>query len=414
MSREAQVFGFDSTEIAEEVRTRFFDPRKIKIVTGVLGKKDSRFNPRTLNNQGFASDRMDSLRKGIAKDGLNHAILVRLDARGEPNLVAGERRIRSVLALISEDELAEKQIAAGDKNAKRVLVKNPKTGKKEPALKVYGEQGVECKITDETDEREFLRQAIQENTLHESLTDYELLLQCKKMEEAKFSRAEQAETMEVSEAWISQSHTLLSGPQCILQAMEDGKLSRTSAITFIPLVEKGEDVVQRVLKRTLDLTYASADKKEIQAQEMLQTAITEVTAAEAKLRLSQFTGNQESAKKARRAVARAGRSKEKAEKNLDEVADKKKNKKISVETIVQAAKEVEGAAENLVRPQLTKNVRVIGSEIDELLKGDGDAIKFNKKKYDRRDVAIVKGVVDWFLGLNSCEHPFEAISLADE
>jgi len=395
-----------------EERTRFIDPREIEIVTGSLGKKEARFNPRTLSNQGFSSESMLSLRTGIAKDGLNHSLLIRLDERtNKPKLVAGERRLRAISQLIDSDEAAVKQIAAGNKTISRVLVKNPKNGKMEPALKVYCEQGVECKITDEKDEREFLRQAIQENTLHEGLTDYELLLQCKKMEESKFSRAEQAATMDVSEAWISQSHSLINGPDCILQAMEREQLSRTAALTFLPVPP---DKVANVLKRAIDITYQDAEMKETEAKEELSSALDEIQKSDAELRLSQFTGNQESARKARRSVARAGRSKDRAEKKLEDVQDKKK-KKISVETITQAAKEVDGASDNLNRPQSMKQVRQLSIEIGEMLKSEEDMLENSDgDKFERRDVLIVQGVMEWMLNKNKCNHPLDAILLVDE
>ena len=115
----------------------------------------------------------------------------------------------AVLGLVEADEEAKRLIETGDTEAQRVLVKNQHNNKMEPALFVYGERGVECKVTDAVDEKESLRQAIQENTLHRwLLTDYELLLQCEKMERACIF-ADQFETMGVSEAWISQSHSLL-------------------------------------------------------------------------------------------------------------------------------------------------------------------------------------------------------------
>lgn len=397
----------------EPERCRFFDPRQIEIVTGCLGKKEARFNPRTLSNNGFSADNMDRLSNGIAKDGLNHSLLVRLDAKTKrPKLVAGERRLRVILNLIEKDEAALKLIQAGEKDVKRVMVKNPKTGKMEPALKVYGEQGVECKITEEQDEREFLRQAIQENTLHEQLTDYELLLQCEKMEKAGFSRADQAETMDVSEAWISQSHSLLNGPDCILKAMEQEKLTRTAALTFLPVPA---DKVDAVLKRAIDITYHDAEVKETEAKAELGVALEELNRGESQLRLSQFTGNQESARKARRAVARAGRNKEKAEKKLESAKGKKK-KKISVETITQAAKEVDGAGDNLHKPQSMKNIRLISTDLADLLKSTEDdeiTNPANDQAYSRRDIAIVQGVIDFVLAKNELKHPLDAILAAD-
>jgi hypothetical protein len=391
-------------------RTKYFDPRDIEIVNS---DKGARFNPRTLTNPGFSDESISSLRRGIAKDGLNHSLLIRLDERTDkPKLVAGERRLRAILQLMEADEIAKKKIASGEE-CRRVLVKNQKNGRLEPALKVYGEDGVECKITDEKDEKEFLRQAIQENTLHEALTDYELLLQCKQMQDRGFSRSEQAETMDASEAWISQSHSLLEGHNCVLRAMEKGQLTRTAALTFLNVPD---DKVELVLGRAIDLTYQEAEIKEAQAQGELDRSLDELQLGENALRLSQFTGNHESARKARKQVARAGKNKVKAEKKLV-AAKSKKKKKITVDVITKAAHEVDGAAENLNKPQSMKHARLIKSEIKEMLSLTEDDFILRPDteiEYSRRDIDIVFNVVEWFLNQNHCKHPLDAILIADQ
>jgi hypothetical protein len=399
----------------EEGNKGYFDPREIEIVQGVHGKKENRFNPRTLSNPGFGQEEMASLRKGITKDGLNHALLVWIDAdTGRPKLVAGERRLRAIRQLIEEDVSALKEIEAGNKDAKRVMVKNQRTGKIEPALKVYGEDGVECKISDATNEREFLRQAIQENTLHESLTDFEILQQCKNMEEAGFSRSEQAETLEVSEAWISQSHSLINGPDCVLKAMERQQLTRTAALTFLPV---DPDKVASVLRQAVELTYKEAEIKEAQAQGELNKAMDELQAGEAALSLSRFTGDHESEKKAKRQVSRAGKSKEKAEKKLAAAKNKKK-KKITVDTIQKAAQKVDGAAENMSGPQSMKHVRQIIAEMKDLLIENKEKEELtnpaNDNVYTTRDMRLVWNVLEWMSNRNHCKHPLDCIDLAEQ
>lgn len=395
-------------------RAVYFDPRDIEIVTGVLGKKDTRFNPRTLSNPGFSNDNMDSLRRGIAKDGLNHALLIRIDpVTNKPKLVAGERRLRAICLLVERDQEAERKIKAGDKNAKRILVKNQKNGKMETAVSVYLDQGVECKITDETDEKEFLRQAIQENTLHESLTDYELLLQCRQMEDAGFTRSDQADTMDMSEAWISQSHGLLNGPACVLTAMERGQLTRTAALTFLAIPN---EKVEEVLKRAIDITYREAEQKEAQAQGDLEKAMDEIQRNEGTLRLSQYTGDGAAERKARRQINRAGKARTAAEKKIL-TAKQKKKKKIPVEIINKAAQQVDGAAENLNKPQSMKHARLISTQIKSLLESTKEDVLVrpdSKQQYSKRDVCVVLNVIEWFLNQNHCKHPLDAILIADE
>ena len=386
--------------------TRYFDARTIETVHEVFGSKEGRFNPRTLSNPGFAPEGMERLRRGICKDGLNHSLLVRL-VDGKPKVVAGERRLRAILGLMEADEEAQKKIAAGDTTAERVMVMNQRTKKKEPALDVYGKQGVECKICDAKDEKDALRQAIVENTLHEGLTEFELLLQCEKMEKAGISRAEQAEIVDMSEAWISQSHSLLNAHHSILKYMESGKLTRTAALTFLNV---DDDKVEATLKRAIDLTYKEAEMKEIQAQAELDRAMEEIQLGEGALRISKYTGDHESARKARKQVARASRAAQKAQGKVKS-AQAKKKKTITVDTINKAAQDVD-ADVDLKRPQTMKNIRLIEGEIGDLLK-EGDVAVLtnpaNGQEYDRGDMEIVHLVLGWALNHNNLAHPLDAI-----
>ena len=145
------------------------------------------------------------------------------------------------------------------------------------------------------------------------------------MEDAGFSRSEQAETLQFSEAWISQSHSLLNGPDCVIKAMEKQQLCRTAALTFLQV---DPDKVASVLQQAVDLTYKEAEIKEAQALSELNKATDELQASEAELTVALFTGNHESQRKAKRQVSRAGKAKEKAEKKL-EVARNKKERKIT-------------------------------------------------------------------------------------
>lgn len=380
---------------------RHFDPRKIQTNNELFGAK-RRFNPRTLSNPGFAPEQMDRLRTGISKDGLNHALLVMI-LKGIPVLIAGERRLRAILGLMEADEKALKE------GGERILVKNPISRKMEPALDVFSKVGVECKIADAVNEQDALRQAIQENTLHEELTDFEMLMECDLMEKAGIPRAEQAAIIGFSEAWISQSHSLLNSHPDILKYMERGQLNRTAAITFLKVEE---DKIAPTLRRAVDLTYSEAEDKEIQAIKELEEAKEDLQRGQDELTLSNFTGNHESARKARRHVARAGGAVDKASKKV-KAAQLKKKKKISVETINKAARDV-NADGNLNRPQSMKNVRLICDEIEGLLKSSEDVVLVhpeNKKEYDRRDIEIVHNVLEWQLSRNDLEHPLDAVLL---
>lgn len=384
----------------------WLDPRQIELVKESFGKSE-RFNPRGLSNPGFGPEKMSALREGIKKDGVNHPLLVRVE-NGKNKLIAGERRLRAVLGLIDEDEDALRKIESGEK-VPRVMCWNQRTKKMEPALDAYSD--IECKIVTISDEKEYTRQSVQENTLHEPLTDYELLLQCDKLQQAGFTRAEQSDIMGMSEAWISQSHSLLAADEHLLMYMEQGKLSRTAAITFLNVPD---DKVRPVLKRAIDLTYKEAEEKENLAIHELDYAKRVLEHREKELQLSQFTGNQESSRKARRNVNKAGRDVLKADDKVKAARAKREQKKITVETINQAAKE-SNADDNLNSPVLMKQVRLHCADLEDHLAKQSDTIRHRgtRQKYNRREVTIVRGVLAFILGNKEFSHPLDAITKAD-
>lgn len=375
----------------------YINPREINFTNVIYGKK-GRFNPRTLENDGFSQEEMQRLKKGLVKDGLNHALKVYKREDGKYDLIQGERRLRCLLSLIEADERALKD------KSERVLVYNQKTHKCEPAIDVYLTQGVECKFSSYDDEKERIRQAVQENTLHARLSDFELLLQCCNMEENGFSRGEQAEALGVSDAWISQSHSLINGPKCILQAMKDGYLNRTAALTFLDVEERQ---IAPLLSRVIKQTFAKANEKEALAKEELEKAEEQLRQAESKLKIANYFGNHQSAARATKHIARTSNAVEKAKRKIEDIQNNKKE--ISVSAI---NKEAEKIGIDLNRPKTMKVVRQLEEEINEMLKNcDHKNIKKESKVFSVRDVKVIHEVIRWQLGKNCAKHPLEVLDL---
>lgn len=356
-------------------------------------------NPRRTSNPGFSEDRMTRLRESIKEEGLNHALLVRKvnDGKYKYRLIAGERRLRSIQKLREEDQIAE---SAGEE---RVLCKDQRNGKMEPAQAVY--KSVECKVSDCADDREARRLAIEENVTSENLTEYELLLQVEEMEHEKFTRAEQAKTMRISEAWISQSHSLLKCHQKILDYMREGKLTRTAALTFLPIPM---DKVEAVLDTAVNMTYKEGAHKIAEATKERQEALAEIEKSTDGLRISKFLGDCEKAKDCRRSISKAGRAAAKAEKVLRS-AEKKKNKKITVETIATAAKQVDGAGEGLKRTVSMAKTRQFYEDVKQMFQRDDLINPENGNEYDKKDVEMLVDFLGWQLGENAFRHPLEIL-----
>lgn len=378
--------------ISTSEENSYFDPDQIEIVKKV-GSKSEKMNSRTVNNPGWMPEKMDALRKGIQRDGLNHPLEIGiLDSC--PKLIAGERRLKCIQRLIKDDEKALRS------KEDRVLVWDSRLKKMLPAIDVYRKRGVQCKVSEVKDETDLIRRNIQENNLHEPLTDFEVLYRCQEMENAGISRAEQAEIFDVSEAWISQTHSLLDPTKvhpCVVEYMEKGLLLRTSAVTFISVAY---DQQEKTLMRAVQLSHG-------QAEEKIQVVEAELSAQQAELKydehivsLSKYMGTTAETKSSRRNI---DRNKQKITKNLlkiDQLNASIDDKKVSVEHVNMAAKEL-GAGDDIHRPQSNKKARKVLMKIQEALGAEDDGlVEIDGKNYDASQVRLASGILNWYLDQN--------------
>lgn len=378
----AKVSGRDGFE--------WFDPKTIRIVgDSAIKSKSAIFrNPRTYTNPGFSAEKMADLRKAIARDGLKQPLEVRIVGGDKIELVAGERRLRSILELIRT----------------KIPCYNTNTKKMEPANNVYAE--VCCRVIDAADDKDAIRQSVLENLLHEHLTDYELLLQCKRMEEVGYSRTEQAETFDKSEAWISQSHSLLNSNKRILACMEKGLLGRTQALRFLQIpIEKIDEVLDGALKENA-YQLEAREQAALQEQDAAYDAIEQ---HEAEIMAAQVKGLNSKAGEAKKKMVQAERDAAAASKKVASIRKQKGKRKISVEDIDTAAKKA-GADENLNHSQSMKVIRQVDSELERLLESHEPLINPDtEEEYNRKGIVIIKRTLDWVLNRNGMKHPLEAL-----
>lgn len=353
------------------------DPTKIKITK----------NPRTQFSLGFTPERMAELKQGIIQDGLNNPLLVFKNTDGHYELIGGERRLRSILQLIEEDNLSIKE--GGDS---RVLCRNPKTGKSEPVSEVY--KAVECRVTTCENAKEERRKRITDNTLHEPLSEFELLLQVEEMEKEGFTRAEQATTMRKSEAWISQSHSLLKSHPHLLDAIQKDKIKRTTAIKL--LTYKPEEVPE-ILNQAIKINMMETEIEEDEAFDKKEEALKKIEEHNDVLTMSQFKGDLETARVAKKEISEANRALKEADKQIENATKKKKKGVISAENIEEAAKQA-GVQEKNRRPLSPKQIREQWDNINELLKKDKIINPENGYEYDRGELEFVSDVIGCLLG----------------
>lgn len=364
----------------------WFDPREIAIVA----------NPRQQDhNPGFLPQNMKLLREDIQKYGLKQPLEVYLK-NDLPVLIAGERRLRSIL------ESLETDAKCYDRGTKTIR----------SAEEVYGE--VPCTITEIKDDKDRARAAVMENLLHEHLTDYEILLQCATLQEAGHTRAEQAHVFDKSEAWVSQSHSLLAGHPMILDAMRDGTLGRTQALKFL---DYPKDKVEVILQKAINYNRMATEEKESEIDNQLQAIYEAADAQEEALNAAQEKGDQEEIALLRRQLAEKEKEADilfKKAKKVKKATNGKTKTKPSINDIQQAAQE-EDAANGANHHVPVKVLRRITDQMTDLLESGQALINPNDDtEYSRREVRILVDAFNWFLARNNLKSPLEALTSDSE
>lgn len=360
----------------------WIDPTTIKV------KK----NPRGRTNTGFSVDEMARLRGNIKENGHKLPLEIRY-IDGVPTLIAGERRWRSIMALVAENDLCFNRV----------------TRKKEPAKQVYAT--VCCIETACENEAEAMVAAVLENMLHVPLNDYEILLHCQTLDEAGMSRQEQAERLKLSEAWVSQTFSLLNPEKCnpkVLEAMAEGVLGRTQALQFL---NYPPDKIEAILDRAIARWKHDEESKQTAAIKERDDLLAQWELNDEKLRQAEDSGDDELAAEARRAMLTVTNQVDDAAKNIEKTKKNKKSKpKPSMEQIQEAAKDedVEGTAQ---RHMPMKTLRQYSDKITAMLANPGDEFvnPTTDEPLSRREIQIVRDVCDCILSRNTLRTPLDAL-----
>lgn len=296
-------------------------------------KLDGRFNPRGLDNKGFQSPEMEKLRRSIQTQGLDSPLLVR-EVNNHYYLLAGERRLRSIKWLCD----------------KQIVCYNPLNKKQELASEIYIKHGVEVKVKHCKDELEYLRISIGENVLHEPLTEFDLLVQLQRMELAGLSREQQAETMDKSVAWVSQSHSILNSHPKIVEYMRDGRLPRTAAITFINIPK---DRIETVLTSAIEAIYNEAEQKIIEGVIERQQASDQYEEKNTIVSVAQFLNSKPDLRETKKEITE---TKTRIRRADHKISSAKNQTTITDTSILNAARKV-GASGNIRRSRPPKEIR---------------------------------------------------------
>jgi hypothetical protein len=365
-------------------KLHFFSPFEIEVVS----------NPRSLKNPGWGEEKMSELREGIQNDGLKQALEVRIVGK-KPRLIAGERRLRSIQRLIELD------VDCYDRN----------TNKWGKASKVYAK--VKCIVTECADDKEAARAAVLENLLHEHLTDYELLFQCETLEASGHSRTEQAKVFGKSEAWVSQSHSLLKGHPKILEAMTDDTLGRTQALE---LLKCPPEKVEGVLARSIAYSKMDMSEKEKELVVHQNNLYEKLEEYEANLAAAQELGAKPSEiANINRAIAEGEKAADANERKIQKYrrSSSKRKPRPSMSNIQRAANEAD-AAGGTQRHVPMKSVRRWADQLTSSLAEESPLVDTDTgEEFSRREVRILRDLMDLILARNGLKSPLEILLIKE-
>lgn len=349
----------------------FVNAQEIEILEVNPFDQEQRFNPRGLDNPGFSEDRIETLKESIKQDGLNSPLLIRGNT-----LIAGERRLRCILRLIADNEMCY------DRN----------TGNYLPASDVYVKQGVPCLQVNTDDPSELTRIALQENTLHEPLTDYELLVKCQELASCGFDKSEQAKILGMSISWVNTSHYILNHHPKIKDYIKTGILTRNTAYNLLEIPsDKIEETIQELIKSTFK-------NKEIiiQRQTEIDNAEKAIKEAELGMSIAEFEVNGEEIEAKRRIINRENKNKQNLEENIASLIEEE-GEKISVEKVKKRKRSLKNVEVAMTQREIKEVYmelnRYLGENTDDCIESYSGRTFQHRKHFE-----LAYELVKWILG----------------
>lgn len=185
------------------------------------------FNPRSLDS--FSGEAMMNLMNSIKAEGLQQPPIVRAFTDGKRSdpifkleLVAGERRVRSILKLVENNELCY----------------DDQTDQKIPASELF--QEISVKLLYNINDEKALRIAFLENNEHQSLSIKEEIDLVERLIKAGYGQEEISDMLGSNVTWVSQTNSFRTQlPEGAFEKLLTGKMTRHVAVRI--LAYKPED-----------------------------------------------------------------------------------------------------------------------------------------------------------------------------
>jgi Trp operon repressor len=290
------------------------------------------YNPRSLES--FTSEKMKSLRDSIQEDGLHSPLTVRAftedgtrkGAITRIQLVAGERRFRSINWLYDNDALCYDDMTETQVSAKKLYV------------------GVPCKVLYNIDDKEALRVAFQENNEHLGLCVREEVELVERLLNGGMKQEEIVVMLGTNVTWVSQTMNFRKQlPAGAFAKLLEGNLARHVAVQILSF--KPED--------RANLYEKACETERKQTSEARTRLTTEVEVAEDELSLETATVEIAKEEGDEATAAKHARKGESARKRL-ELAQTRLDRTVAEAGTIRQGHLQEAAQTNRITPKKNK------------------------------------------------------------
>lgn len=299
------------------------------------------FNPRSL--QSFRPEEMANLMQSIRTEGLQQPPIVREVESGVWELVAGERRLRSIqrivqekLPCLDEDAARPKKWQVGSAVVSKgrfgtvksqsddtvtiacddggtITCKSSDVSPTIPGDALY--QSLTCRILTGCDDGRALRVAFAENGQSEPLTTAEEIALVERLEARGHKLDEIAEILGTNITWVSQTANFRSQlPPEAFQKLLFRQMSRNAAVTILSYAPEDRE---KLLAASIEVERETTAKVIAETTEAMVVAEDEEELARADVRRAQQEGNFAAAKRDERKAAAAAKRAEKAAEKLN-------------------------------------------------------------------------------------------------
>ena len=290
------------------------------------------FNPRSLSS--FDIEDMTKLRESIRQDGLQQPPIVRVftdngDKSGKivrVELVAGERRYRSIAYLIDED------IACYDEES----------GEMVSAKKLY--ERIPCKVLYNITDEQALRIAFKENEEHKSLTIQEEITLVERLTDMGMKQDEISILLDTNVTWVSQTSNFRAElPEEAFNRLINGQIARHVAVQILSYNPEDREVLFQNAIATEEEEFKKA-WEEVQSE--LEMAEDSGDIADAEQEAAMIEGDIIASKSAKKKVA--------SSKKKVEVAKSKQKKLLDNKGAIKQGHIAEGSRKANVMPKKGK------------------------------------------------------------